>query len=100
MEIKLEDITPMDQMFKEEDRMFVALDLSGNPLIITKGEYETGSHIGLCLNIESIHGNCYESSCDTLFDFIYTSLQLNWRIATFYDEDWRGALRWLIENAK
>lgn len=86
--IFVEDIT--------SKHLVVGITSYGSPVILTNSMYE---YRFTCINDQFSERNSYRGS-SSIQELVERYLESGWNIEVFHEDNWKEALKWLINNSK
>lgn len=89
--IFVEDIT--------SKHLVVGITSYGSPVILTNSMYDGGDYRFTCINDQFSERNSYKSY-SSIQELVERYLENGWNIEVFHEDNWKEALKWLINNSK
>ena len=77
----------------------VGITSYGSPVILTNSMYEGGDYRFTCINDQFSERNSYNSN-SSIQELVERYLENGWNIEVFHEDNWKEALKWLINNSK
>ena len=79
--------------------LVVGITSYGSPVILTNSQYEGNDYEFTCINDQFSERNSYKSY-STVQELVENYLEKGWNIEVFHEDNWKEALKWLINNSK
>ena len=89
--IFVEDIT--------SKHLVVGITSYGSPVILTNSQYWGNDYKFTCINDQFSERNSYSSN-SSIQELVERYLEKGWNIEVFHEDNWKEALKWLINNSK
>lgn len=88
-----------------QEHLIVGRSSNGEPVILSHGKWLKniwkGGIFYLISGLESItqgNGHRFSGKANSLQEFVEEALHFGWEIQAFKPENWKEALKWLIDN--
>ena len=77
----------------------VGFNLKNNPVILTTEKYNIEKYKLTLINEGFTRNNGY-GNFKSIQELVEYYVEKGWKLEVFYEDDWKKALQWLIDNAE